>query len=79
MGYNKPYNGHKNWNHWNVHLWLTGDECLYRMAQATINRNRYKKAPRYSAAYDLLGMLDPKTPDGAPYTISSIRAAMVGM
>ena len=26
------YNGHKNWNHWNVSLWINNDEGLYRMA-----------------------------------------------
>ena len=24
------YNGHKNWNHWNVSLWLYNDEAMYR-------------------------------------------------
>lgn len=27
------YNGHKNWTHWNVALWLGGDEGLYRFAR----------------------------------------------
>lgn len=22
------YNGHKNWNHWNVSLWINNDEGL---------------------------------------------------
>ena len=73
------YNGHKNWNHWNVSLWINNDEGLYRMAQAAINRNRGKRDARYAAAYDMLALLDEKTPDGAPYSVSSIRAAMVGM
>lgn len=28
-----PYNGHKNWNHWNVSLWINNDESIYRMAR----------------------------------------------
>ena len=72
-------NGHKNWNHWNASLWINNDETLYRMAKAAINRNRGKKNARMAAAYDLLCLLDDKTPDGAPYSVSSIRAAMIGM
>ena len=28
----KAYQGHKNWNHWNVSLWINNDEALYNMA-----------------------------------------------
>lgn len=73
------FNGHKNWNHWNVSLWINNDESLYRMALAAINRNRGKKNARESAAYDMLCLLDSHTPDGAPYSVTSIRAAMRGM
>lgn len=73
------YNGYKNWNQWNVSLWINNDEGLYRMAKAAIKRNRGKKDARYAAAYDLLGLLPDKTPDGAPYSVTAIRAAMVGM
>ena len=73
------YNGFKNWNQWNVSLWINNDEGLYRMAKAAINRNRGKKDARYAAAYDLLGLLPEKTPDGAPYSVTAIRAALVGM
>ena len=75
----KGYQGHKNYNHWNVSLWIHNDEALYNMAKAAINRNRGKKDARYAAAYDLLALLPEKTPDGAPYSVTSIRAAMVGM
>jgi len=80
------YNGHKNWNHWNVSLWINNDEGLYRLAQHCIasttgttsfSRNGY--TPRDHAAMMMLDRLDNKTPDGAPYSVSSIRAAMRGM
>lgn len=74
------YNGHKNWNHWNVSLWINNDEGLYNLAKCCL-----KSWPRtrQSAAEYMLACLKDKgitrTPDGAPYSVSSIRAAMVGM
>jgi len=73
------FNGHKNWNHWNVSLWINNDEGLYRLARECVRR-----APnRAAAAQAMLDYLDElghaKTPDGAPYTVTSILAAMVKM
>jgi hypothetical protein len=73
------YNGHKNWNHWNVSLWINGDGCLYSLARESVKNNRTKDA----AAREILDVLleggVDKTPDGAPYSITTIRAALVGM
>lgn len=33
------YQGHKNWNHWNVSLWINNDEGLYKLARECIRRN----------------------------------------
>ena len=75
------FNGHKNWNHWNVSLWINNDEGLYRMAKNFIAR--YPRVGRAKQAALMLERLRDenitKTPDGAPYSVSSIRAAMVGM
>ncbi len=77
----KTFNGHKNWNHWNVSLWINNDEGLYRMAKNFIER--YPRVGRAKQASLMLERLQDegitKTPDGAPYSVSSIRAAMVGM
>jgi hypothetical protein len=81
------FNGHKNWNHWNVSLWINNDEGLYRAA--VFYRNHFRKAhgmgltgaERAARAF-LRSMQDQgimQTPDGAPYSVASIRAAMVGM
>ena len=76
------YNGHKNWNHWNVNLWITNDEGLYRMA---LNYVRFKQRSysKQQCAEAMLRELHEagitKTPDGAPYSVSAIRAAMMGM
>lgn len=76
----KPYNGHKNWNHCNVSLWINNDESLYRAALQYVREFRGNKE---RAAREMLAELHrsgfTKTPDGAPYSVSSIRAAMTEM
>ena len=75
------YQGHKNWNHWNVALLLSNDYGMFTKVQHEI-----KVAPtRDAAARKILAYFTdrdprhpPKTPDGAPYSFSSIRAALVG-
>ena len=69
------YNGHKNWNHWNVSLWINNDEGLYHMARHYVDHYTLDTAAECLLS-DLQGQ---KTPDGAPYTYSSIRAAISGM
>jgi hypothetical protein len=75
----KGYNGHKSWTHWNVSLWINNDEGLYNLAKECIKVNKL----RDFAAEEMLERLQEagtaKTPDGAKYSRSSIRAAMVGM
>lgn len=66
------FNGHKNWNHWNVALWIANDEGLYRTARYCLDCVNSKDA----AARVLLQLLPEKTPDGAPYSFSSVRAAL---
>lgn len=72
------YNGHKNWNHWNVALWIGNDEGLYRLALDCIDtaRNRGGKS---LATRMFLAEVPAKTPDGAPYTFASVRAALIGL
>jgi len=72
------YNGHKNWNHWNVSLWINNDEGLYRLA-----RQYARQYKRQDAARAMLSALSEssitETPDGAPYTVSAILGAMRGI
>ncbi|WP_442854962.1 DUF7249 family protein [Burkholderia sp. MSMB0265] len=73
------YNGHKNWHHWNVSLWINNDGWLYNEARRCVRGSRNK---RVAAEYLLMTLTEcgiTHTPDGAPYGVSSIRAAMVGM
>jgi hypothetical protein len=69
------YNGHKNWNHWNVALWIANDEGLYGMAMSAI----LYAGTRDDAARSLLGSLPSATPDGAPYSFTTVRAALRGL
>ena len=68
------YNGHKNWAHWNVSLWLNNDENLYQRM-----RTLCQVYDRAKAAEKMLAQLPEKTPDGAAYSLTSIRAAMRGL
>ena len=67
------YQGHRNWNHWNVSLWLFNDEPMYRLVQLAV---------RQSATLDVAARrmvdtcLPSETPDGAPYSFTSVRAAL---
>jgi hypothetical protein len=71
----KPYNGHKNWAHWNVALWIANDEPLYRRAKAIVATS----ANRDRAVERLMAELPEKTPDGAVYSKSAVRAALVDL
>lgn len=72
------YNGHKNWNHWNVSLWIGNDEGLYNLAR---RMRRGKNATDAAREFirELAECNITRTPDGAPYTLSAVRAAMVGL
>lgn len=69
----KKYNGHKNYNAWNVCLWLGNDEPTYRLMLECIRTS----PNRDEAAKKLLSYLPDKTPDGVPYTFTNVRLAMV--
>ncbi len=71
----KTFNGHKNYNHWNVSLWINNDESLYQLALESIKSTN----TRDKAVERMLRLLGTHTPDGARYSKSSVRAAMVGM
>ena len=66
------YNGHKNWNQWNVSLWLSNDEELYNMVCRVLRTNTKDRA-----AGIILSQLPSRTPDNAKYTKTAIRAALV--
>jgi protocatechuate 3,4-dioxygenase beta subunit len=73
------YNGHKNYNHWNVSLWLNNDEGLYRQAKQCIKATRTRDA----AARMMLEFLNAygvtHTEDNVRYTVTTISAALRDM
>ena len=72
-------NGHRNWNHWNVSLWINNDELAYNRAKRLIRRCGTKEKAAKAMMLELKEGEFTHTPDGAPYSVSSIRAAMRGM
>ena len=73
------YNGHKNWNHWNVSLWINNDYNLYEQARWLVSHCLNRQEAAKAMLQWLSNMGEKKTPDGAPYSVSSIRAAMLEM
>ena len=73
------YNGYKNWNQWNVSLWINNEEWQYRTAQYCIRMasNRKHAVMFFQRELEKRGITH--TPDGARYSKSAIRSAMVGM
>ena len=83
------FNGHKNWNHWNVSLWINNDEGLYRFALECLRQTDTKDAAAKRFIYHMT-MIDHLrssgvscrrgyTPDGVRYSQSSVRAAISGL
>ena len=69
------YNGHKNWNHWNVALWLFNNKELYQQMSTYVANCRTLDEAATVLATQLKGQ---KTPDGAQYSYSAIRQALRG-
>ena len=66
------YQGHRSWNAWNVSLWINNDEGLYRRAVELVKHHGAGAGARH-LFQELAG---DKTPDGAPYTLTSVREAL---
>ena len=79
----KPYNGHPSWNAWNVALWIGNDEGIYTFALDCLRRPRSDGKPvtlACAARRFLSGGFDgAKTPDGARYSLNSVRLALSGL
>lgn len=72
------YNGYRNWTQWNVSLWINNDEGLYRVARLLVRMHGKQDAARRMLR-DLNDNGVYETPDGAKYSATAIRAALVGI
>ncbi len=72
------YQGHKNWNHWNVAIWLFNDRYTYLIVKGHVDVAVTPNGAARRILHDLWRAGRLKTPDGAPYTFTSVRAALVG-
>lgn len=71
----ETYNGHKNWTHWNVALWVCNDESIYLEASRLLAKFPGKLA---KCARLLKRELPERTPDGARYSLIALRASLEG-
>lgn len=76
----QTYNGHKNWNHWNIALWIGNDEYVYKRVQFLLKRKHVSKNEIAAVLLrELKNHWGDATPDGAPLTYSGIRAHLTGV
>lgn len=73
MGKHKAYQGHRNYNAWNISLYLFNDEATYRDVQAVVGRSSKLD---HAAKFLVEHCLPKKTPDGVPYTVTNVRLAL---
>lgn len=73
------YNGHPSWAYWNVALWFGNDEGLYNLARDYIRRARNKDDAARAILDTLKECGTTATPDGATYSLSTIRHALRGL
>lgn len=77
------YNGHRSWNAWNVSLWISNDEPLYRFALECLRRPtiKFQRKPTLAQAVHRFMLVcgGQKTPDGATYNATSVEEALQGL
>lgn len=73
------YNGHDSRNAWNVSIWINNDENLYNLARYCVRFSDNRREAAEMMLQDLQNSGITETPDGCPYTVTSIRKAMVGL
>lgn len=71
----QPYNGHPNWNLWNVHLWISSDYDTYKHCLTLVQSFGLQRS--VDILHAEIGHM--QTPDGARYTKTALRHALRGI
>lgn len=71
----QKFNGHRNWNYWNVSLWINNDENLYIYALGLIDDYGVDDAA-IILTHEFSGAT---TPDGAAFSKGAVRAALLAL
>lgn len=66
------YNGWKNWETWNVVLWVGNDEGLYNLARESKSYGRFCERLR-----EIGGEIALQTPDGVAWNDSGLDKAAI--
>lgn len=74
----EEYQGHRSWNAWNVSLYISNEESLYREGVDCLRRT---KTPGAATKLFLqrTGLAGTKTPDGAVYNHLCVKLALIGL
>ena len=68
----KEYNGWKNYDTWNVSLWINNDEGIYNGALDFMTNENPDKDNPYKAFIISCGLETQKTPDGVAYMADNL-------
>ncbi len=67
----ESYNGWKNYETWNVALWIGNDEFFYDLARRCQTYSKFLESIRGEFAQKAMG-LGPQTPDGVAWNDSGL-------
>ena len=74
------YNGHRNWNHWNIALCVDNEYETYKRVKFLLGRKHITKDEIASVLLiEFRNRWGEETPDGAPFTFTGVRAFLTGI
>lgn len=76
------YQGHKTKGHWNICLYISNEEPLYRFAMECIREAKKSNPQRWlnvATTRFMASMSGERTPDGFAYTRERVRACLADL